>query len=75
MAATWHVTGQNADQFEWDGAGNPVTGYRVSFVTGNGNRGSVFIPVDKYTDVKGTRAVIQQQANLMDEVGTLASSG
>ena len=73
MAATWQVTGQNADQFETDGSGNPVTGYRVNFVTGNGNRGSVFVPADRYHDVKGTRVLIQAQANLMDEVGALAS--
>lgn len=75
MAATWHVTGQNADQFEYDGAGNPVTGYRVNFITGNGNRGSVFIPADRYHDVAGTKTAIQGQANLMDMVGALASAG
>ena len=74
MAATWNVTGQNADQFEYDGAGNPVTGWRVNFITGQGNRGSVFIPQDRYKDVKGTRAQIQALADTMDEVGALTSS-
>lgn len=75
MAASWNITGQNADQFEFDGAGNPVTGYRVNFVTGQGNRGSVFIPADRYHDVAGTRKLIQAQANTMDEVSALTSSG
>lgn len=74
MAATWTVTGQASDQFEVDGAGNPVSGYRVSFLTGAGNRGSVFVPEDHYSPAT-VRTLIQARANLMDEVGTLAGHG
>lgn len=72
MAATWHVTGQVADQYEVDGAGNPVTGYRVSFLTGNGNRGSVFVPNDQYKEAT-IRTLIQGQANTMDAIGAMTS--
>lgn len=70
MAATWHVTSQAADQYEFDGAGNPIIGYRVSFVTGGGNRGSVFVPNDQYK-AETVKTLIQAQANTMDVVGAL----
>jgi len=72
MAATWHVTGQAADQYEFDGAGNPVTGYQVSFITGAGNRGSVFVPKDQYRP-ETIKTLIQAQANTMDAIGSLSS--
>lgn len=72
MAATWHVTGQAADQYEVDGAGNPITGYAVSFITGNGNRGSVFVPKDQYREAT-VKTLIQAQANTMDAIGGLTS--
>lgn len=74
MAATWHVTGQAADQYEVDGAGNPVTGYRVSFLTGEGNRGSVFVPNDHYKEAT-VKTLIQAAANTMDGIGSLKSEG
>lgn len=70
MAASWQVTGQAADQYETDGAGNPVTGYRVSFITGAGNRGSVFVPNDQYKP-ETVKTLIQAQANTMDAIGAL----
>lgn len=73
MAATWHVTGQAADQYEVDGAGNPVTGYVVSFLTGEGNRGSVFVPKDQYRQAT-VKTLIQAAANIMDGIGALTSS-
>ena len=65
MAASWTVTGQAADQFEFDGSGNPVTGYRVSFLTGGGNRGSVFVPQDHY-NAGHVRTLVAALATRMD---------
>lgn len=70
MAATWTVTGQAADQYEFDGAGNPVSGYVVSFLTGNGNKGSVFVPVEHYNPAT-VKTLIQGRADTMDAVGGL----
>lgn len=72
MAATWHVTGQAADQYEVDGAGNPVTGYVVSFLTGGGNRGNVFVPKDQYKEAT-IRTLIQAAANTMDAISAMTS--
>jgi len=74
MAASWTITGQAPDQFEFDGAGNPVSGYRVSFLTGNGNKGSVFVPEVHY-EAATVRRLVAAQANRMDEVGSLSSGG
>lgn len=71
MASTWQVTGQAADQFTFDGAGNPVSGYRVSFITGAGQKGSVFVPEEHYTPDK-VRTLIAAQAARMDAVAALA---
>lgn len=74
MASSWQVTGQVADQFQFDGAGNPTSGYRVSFITGAGNRGSVFVPEDHYTP-EHVRTMVAKQAGVIDAVGSLASQG
>ncbi len=74
MAASWKITGQAPDQFEFDGAGNPVTGFRVSFLTGAGNKGSVFIPETHYS-AAAARTMVTALANKMDEVGSLQSAG
>lgn len=70
MAATWTVTGQQADQTTFV-AGQPVSGHVVSFITGAGWRDSVFVPDDHYTPAK-VRALIQAQADRADEVGALS---
>jgi hypothetical protein len=69
MAATWQVTGQQADQTTFTG-GQPVTGHVVSFITGEGNRDSVFVPDDHYTPAK-VKQLIQAQADRVDAVGRL----
>lgn len=71
MAATWTVTGDAPDQFSPTGTPTPVLGHVISFVTGNGNRGSVFIPNDHYT-VAQIKPAIQAQANIADEVAVLS---
>lgn len=70
MAATWTVTSDTPDQFSTTGAPNPTLGHVITFITGNGNRGSVFVPNDHYT-VPATRALIQPQADRADEIAVL----
>lgn len=57
MAVTWTVTGQLDQQYSYDGSGQPVLGHVVSFITGGGERSSVFIPEDKYTVANVTKAI------------------
>ena len=71
MPLTWQVTGDVPDQVTFDGAGNPVTGHRISFLTGDGNRGSVFVDDDHYTP-DAVRAVIHAQAERVDSINNLS---
>lgn len=70
MASTWEVTGQEANQTQFN-AGNPVTGHVITFVTGNGWRDTVFIPDAQYANVAAVKRAIQAAANLADSVGAL----
>lgn len=72
--ASWQVTGDTPDQYDFDGAGNPVLGHRVAFITGAGHRGSVFVPQDHY-NAQYVRTQIARQAAIADEVAALASDG
>lgn len=72
MAATWTVTGQQANQVRFV-AGNPVTGHVVSFQTGDGWSDSVFIPDEHYANVASTKRAIQAAANIADETGALSA--
>lgn len=72
MATTWQVTGDTPGQYDFDGAGNPVVGHTVAFVTGEGHTGSVFIP-DTHYNATYVRAQIQAKARIVDEVNTLTS--
>lgn len=67
MATTWSVTSDNPDQLEFDGAGNPVSGHRIGFITGAGNRGSVFVADDHY-NANAVRALINAQAVRADQI-------
>lgn len=69
MASSWAVTGDTPDQV-WFTAGNPVTGHLITFVTGQGNRGSVQVPDDHYTAAQ-VKSIIQAKANVVDSVGGL----
>lgn len=73
MAATWHVTRQNADQVDIAAGGNPITGTRIFIVTGNGQEGSVFIPDTVYHNTAAVREALQTEANQRDVVGGLHS--
>lgn len=70
MAATWTVTGDAPDQFSPDNTTNPKLGHVISFITGNGNRGSVFVPNDHYNEA-AVRAIIQPQADEADKIAVL----
>jgi hypothetical protein len=71
--SSWTVTSQQTGQTINDDAGNTVVGTYVFFTTGQGNKGSVFIPDAKY----GTKYVAEQvreRANLIDAVGNLSEN-
>lgn len=70
MAGTWSVTGDTPDQYDFDGGGQAVVGHLVSFLTGAGNRGSVFVPNDHYNP-NSVRSMIAVQAAIADEVAAL----
>lgn len=70
--ATWHVTGDTPDQYDFAAGGNPVLGHVITFMTGNNNRGSVFVPNDHYTAAK-VKTLIAKQAAIADEVSSLSS--
>lgn len=74
MAGTWRVTGDTPDQYSFDNPGNPVLGHVIAFVTGNNNRGSVFVANDHYS-AANVRKLIEAQAVIADEVAGLASGG
>lgn len=70
MAVSWTVTGQLDQQYGDVGSGTPVLGHVISFITGDGDRGSVFIPADKY-NAANVRAAIVAKATVIDQVAHL----
>lgn len=70
-ATTWKVTGQLDGQLNIGATGNPVTGVQVSFTTGLGNSGTVFVPDSIYPDARATWTVINDRAVLLDAVSGL----
>jgi hypothetical protein len=71
--ATWRVESQTP-RTRADSTGNVADGFDIAFQTGDGHTGTVFVPQSRYT-ADNVRAIIQAQANLMDEVGSLTSGG
>ena len=72
--AGYQVTRQLPDQFQLTGSGPPVTGVVVEFLTGDGNRGTVFIADDQY-NADSVRSAVAAKAALIDQVGALADDG
>lgn len=70
MSTTWHVTGDTPDQYNFDNAGSPVLGHQITFITGEGNRGSVFVPNDHYNPA-AVKALVNGQATTADAVASL----
>ena len=73
MAATWQVTRQAADQVNITTSGDPITGVRVFYQTGQGNTGSVFIPDTQYHNTAAVKEALQAAANQADTIGALHS--
>lgn len=74
MATTWEVTGDTPGQYDFDGAGNPVVGHLISFTTGEGRTGSVFVPEAHYNP-QYVRTQIAAKARVADEIGSLTGEG
>lgn len=72
MAAEWKVLGQRASSQFQDG-GQFVDGQTVTFQTGEGHRGQVFIPETRIADSAHVSGVIQAKADALDAIGTLSS--
>lgn len=70
--STWTVQSQNETMEA--GANNVLTrGVRVQFVTGNAQKGSVFVPQEVYVNTDRVRDMIQQAANQMDAISGLSN--
>lgn len=67
--ATWSVQSQTP-RTRATATGNVEDGYDISFVTGQGHTGVIFVPMAQYR-VDTVQAMIQAQANLIDQVGSL----
>lgn len=72
--AGYQVTRQIPDQFQLNGTGPPVVGIVVEFLTGDGNRGTVFVPDDQY-GADSVRQAVAAKAALVDQIGALADDG
>lgn len=70
MAVSWQVTGDTPDQYDLDGAGNPVIGHKITFLTGEGNPGSVFVSENHYNPAY-VRTVVHAQAVKVDEINAM----
>jgi hypothetical protein len=72
MSTTWRVTADVPDQYSFDGGGSPVLGHQVSFITGEGNRGTVFVPNDHYNPA-AVKVLVNGHAVTVDSVAGLTS--
>jgi hypothetical protein len=72
MATSWRVTADLPGQFDFDAAGNPIAGHQVSFVTGTGATGTVFVPEAHYSPAS-VRALINAKAATADQIASLTS--
>lgn len=70
-AVTWQITAQQETMDRGPG-GSFEPGVTVSFRTGGGHDGTVFIPRGNYS-VATVRAAVAAQAALVDAVGALSS--
>lgn len=66
----WAIEGQQ-ETSELDARGRAISGYRVEFVTGKGQRGSVFVPKVQYNPTN-VRAAVAAAAGQLDEVAGLS---
>lgn len=66
----WQVTSQTQTVRAVPNVARPVDGYVVSFVTGYGVNGSVFVPANQYT-APAVQAAIASQVAQLDAVSAL----
>ena len=67
----WKVTGQQ-EGVQVDATGHVVTGVTVSFLTGHGVTGTVFLPDAQYTP-DNVRNAVQAKSAILDAVTGLSS--
>jgi hypothetical protein len=70
---TYTVTSQSPDTYDFTTPGNPVLGVQVYFTTGEGNRGSVFVPQARYT-INNIKTLVAAAARDMDAVGAITGT-
>jgi len=70
-AGSWVVTGQQ-EQVEFNQQGQMQHGVKISFQTGEGHTGTVFVPQAQYNPDM-VRSLVAAKAQLMDQVGALSS--
>lgn len=66
----WSVTGQVQQVRALPNVPRPVDGYTISFVTGYGVNGSVFVPANQY-NAPTVQAAIAAQVTQLDAVSAL----
>jgi hypothetical protein len=72
-AGTYTVTSQVPDTYDFTAPGNPVLGTQVYFTTGEGNRGSVFVPQARYT-INTVKTLVGAAAKDLDAVGSISGT-
>lgn len=73
MASYYTVTGDLPDQYSNVSGNAPVLGHVITFITGNGHRGSIFVPDDRY-DPGVVKPMLQAKADLVDEINALSNT-
>lgn len=69
--ATWTIASQSP-RSRVDAGGVVQEGYDVTFTTGDGNTGTVFVPGSRYT-VDNVRQAVTELADRLDTIGALTS--
>jgi hypothetical protein len=67
----WRVTGTTETMLP-DSTGRYVTGYQVSFLTGAGNSGTVFVPRDRFSP-QSVQVAVAEHAATLDAINTLST--
>lgn len=69
----WKVTGVATDQTVTDSANNVAIGAYVSYITANGNRGTVFVDNDHFKPER-VKADVHRDARNLDAIAALADN-
>jgi len=68
---SWQTERVVTDQVINTPSGDTVVGNQVYYVTGEGNHGVVFIPIDKW-NAKHVTETVRASAKLLDEIAALS---